>query len=1161
MTPEPATAGPVVATAEPAAGTAAATIAGRAAATARPAAGTAAPAVTPASWQRTLDALNDTAAPVPDGPVAALLAERARPFAGRPAVVARGRVLSHGELHTRAEELAARLRARGAGPGVLVRVCLPRSAELVVAVLAVLRSGAAYVPLDPDHPAERLAQLVDSAPAPLTLTTAALAGLFPGPGVLTVALDAPAGPAAGVSVPPVGGPLPGPADLAYVIHTSGSTGRPKGVAIEQRSLANLLEATAVPFGLGPDRRVLQFASPAFDVSVWEILAPLWAGAAVVVFDEPVASAEALAALVRERRADTVFLLAALLAQLDPAAFPAVTTVVTGGESFSRALVDRWAPGRDLIYVYGPTEATVFQSWHRCPPGLPDEPPTIGRPMANLRYSVRDAAGAQVGPGVEGELWIGGIGVGRGYLGRPDDAAAARFVPDPDDPRPGARLYRTGDLARHRPDGTLDFRGRADRQVKIRGFRIEPGEVEAALAALPGIAAAAVVVPEGTAQPLLAGYVVTDGPLPADWRARLAERLPYYMVPAAVIPVERMPSTPNGKIDRRELVARPLPDTPAGPAGEAGADGAGGDEAARDEGADAVRAVLRALFAEVLDGPVADDGDFFLLGGTSLKAASLAAAAARRLSAPVRLRDVFDCPSVAALTLRLAPRATAPLSAPAGGPTLAGGPALAGAPTPVSGPAGGPTPARGPAPVGGPGPGAGDARGGRRASPVQRWLWLEDRTRSAGTAGTAAYHVPMLLDCHGAADPAALRAAFARLQELQPQLRTVFREERGEPVPVPAPTRARLEVLDVPDEAAREALVHEWAHRPFDLAAGPLVRAALLRRPGGRDRLLVVLHHLVADQTSLEVVARALAGGPVGRSAPELSGPELSWPAPHEPSYDTQLAYWQGRLTPPPAPLPLPVDRPRTGPAGRSTAVTTVRLDAGELDALERLARGHRTGLFGVLAAAVAAALHEATGAGDISLGTAVSRRPALGPDDAVGCLVNTVVLRTAVHGELPCAELIADLAGQTVGALDHGGLPFGELVRALDPPRPAGRNPLFDVWVTLWDEIDTGPGALRLTGGPIPLDEGMFELSFQFRRDAAGLTLLLQYDSARYEPDTARDLAEKAAHAARRLTAAGPLGRVRALAPEAPAPQAQAPAGRPSFAGFSWGGSAAPRSA
>ncbi|MEV0414987.1 amino acid adenylation domain-containing protein [Streptomyces sp. NPDC050448] len=1082
------------------------------------------------TWQQTLAALNDTAAPVPRGPVAHLLAERARPVADRPAVLARDRDLTHGELHGLAEALAARLRERGAGPGVLVRVCLPRSAELVVAVLAVLRAGAAYVPLDPDHPAERLAQLADSAPAPITLTSARFAHLFPAAGVLEVDLDAPG--AVGPAVPEPGGPQPGPADLAYVIHTSGSTGRPKGVAIEQHSLANLLEATAVPFGLAPGRRVLQFASPAFDVSVWEILATLWAGAAVVVFDEPVASAEALAALVRERRADTVFLLAALLAQLDQAAFPGVRTVVTGGESFSQALVDRWAPGRDLIYVYGPTEATVFQSWHRCLPGAPGEPATIGRPMANLRYSVRDGSGVPVGPGVEGELWIGGAGVGRGYLGLPD-AGAARFVPDPDDPRPGARLYRTGDLARHRADGTLDFRGRADRQVKIRGFRIEPGEVEVALTALPGVAAAAVVVPEGTAQPLLTGYVVTNGPLPADWRTRLAERLPYYMVPAAVIPLDRMPSTPNGKIDRRSLSARPLPaavpDVPAvpdagasaglAPSADAGAFGgtvvpSTGPRPAADAGgaADTVRAALRALFSEAFGQPVSDRGDFFLLGGTSLKAASLAAAAAQRLSVPVRVRDVFECPSVTALADRLAPRfASATAEAKAVAP-------------------------------------AGGADGSQGVSGAQRWLWLEDRTRRAGARGSTAYHVPMLLECHGAADPEALGAAFARLQEVEPQLRTVFREEWGEPVPGPAPERARLAVLDLPDEAARAAAVQEWAHAPFDLAHGPLVRAALLRRPGGRDRLLVVLHHIVADQTSLEIIARALAGtGP--DPAPGLPGR-----ASYEPSGGDELAYWRSRLSPPPAPLPLPVDHPRTGPAGRATAVTAVYLDAAELEALEELALSRRTGLFPVLAAAVAATMHEATGAGDISLGTAVSRRPALGPGPAaaVGCMVNTVVLRTAVQGGSPCVALVDDLADQAVGAMDHGGLPFSELVRTLEPPRNPGRNPFFDVWVTLWDEIDTGPGALRLTGGPIPLDEGLFDLSFQFARYSSGLRLLLQYDSALYEPGTAQGLAERAAHAARRLSTAGPQTLVRSLTPRVEAAP-QAPAGRPAFAGFSWG--------
>ncbi|MFE6848379.1 amino acid adenylation domain-containing protein [Streptomyces sp. NPDC057686] len=1089
------------------------------------------------TWQQTLAALNDTAAPVPQGPVAHLLAERARPVADRPAVLARDRDLTHGELHGLAEALAERLRERGAGPGVLVRVCLPRSAELVVAVLAVLRAGAAYVPLDPDHPAERLAQLVDSAPAPITLTSARLAHLFPAPGVLEVDLGAPG--AVGTAVPEPGGVQPGPADLAYVIHTSGSTGRPKGVAIEQHSLVNLLEAAAVPFGLAPGRRVLQFASPAFDVSVWEILATLWAGAAVVVFDEPVASAEALAALVRERRVDTVFLLAALLAQLDPAAFAGVRTVVTGGESFSQALVDRWAPGRDLIYVYGPTEATVFQSWHRCLPGAPGEPATIGRPMANLRYSVRDGSGAPVGPGVEGELWIGGAGVGRGYLGLPD-AGAPRFVPDPDDPRPGARLYRTGDLARHRADGTLDFRGRADRQLKIRGFRIEPGEVEVALTALPGVAAAAVVVPEGTAQPLLAGYVVTDGPLPADWRARLADRLPYYMIPAAVIPLDRMPSTPNGKIDRRSLSARPLPtavpDLPAVAAPDVSAGlvtppGAGAPGGA----ADAVRAVLRALFSEAFGQPVPDHGDFFLLGGNSLKAASLATEAAQRLSVPVRVRDVFECPNVTDLADRLASRAA---STTARADAQAEAQAEAEAEPVAVVPAAGADVSQG-------------------VSGAQRWLWLEDRTRRAGAHGSSAYHVPMLLECHGTADPELLGAAFARLQELQPQLRTVFREEWGEPVPGPASERARLAVLDLPDEAARAAAVQEWAHAPFDLARGPLVRAALLRCPGGRDRLLVVLHHIVGDQTSLEIIARALAGtGPdtdpdTDTDTDPASG--LPGRAAYESPSGDELAYWQGRLIPPPAPLPLPVDHPRTGPAGRATGVAAAHLDAAEVEALEELARSRRTGLFPVLAAAVAAVLHEATGVGDISFGTAVSRRPALGPGaaEAVGCMVNTVVLRTAVQGGSPCVALVDDLADQAVGAMDHGGLPFSELVRTLDPPRNPGRNPFFDVWVTLWDEIDTGPGELRLIGGPIPLAEGLFELSFQFSRRSSGLKLLLQYDSARYEPGTAQGLAEKAADAARRLSTAGPQALVRSLTPRAQAPQAST--GRPAFAGFSWG--------
>ncbi|MDN3025972.1 amino acid adenylation domain-containing protein [Streptomyces sp. S.PB5] len=1036
-------------------------------------------------WEEVLARLNDTAAPVPDGTVAELLRERAAGWAGLPAVITGDRTLTHAELHALADTLAGRLAALGAGPGSVVRVCLPRSAELVVALLAVLRCGAAYLPLDPGYPRARLAGIAEDVPGDLTVTTADLTGLVPdGRNVLLDLDELPAGQG------PADCPA-APGDLAYVIHTSGSTGRPKGVGIEHRSLVNLLAATAEPFGLGPGRRVLQFSGPGFDVSVWEIFAALWAGAAVVPFDAPAASADALAGLVRDREVDTVFLLAALLAQLDPADFAVVRTVVTGGEAFCQALVDRWGAGRDLFYVYGPTEATVFQSWHRCPPGAAGEPPTVGRPLANLRYHVRDEQGRPVGPGTVGELYVGGVGVGRGYVGRPE-LDAERFVADPSDPRPGARLYRTGDLVSHRPDGTLDFRGRADRQVKIRGFRIEPGEVEAALAALPGIAAAAVVVPGGTPEPLLVAHVVTRGEgLPGDWRDRLAERLPYYMVPAAVAVCDRLPETPNGKIDRRELASRGLPAAPEAVQEEA-AQAAGG----------ALRPRLRELFGDVLGCPVADTDDFFHSGGTSLKAAALAQAAADRLGIRVAVRDVFEATTPAALAARLAPRSAAE---PAGRPEA--------------------PPAAAPA-------------GGSPATPVQRSLWLEQQLRGAHDT---AYHVPLLLRCTGALEPQALADAVTALQTRHPALRTVFREVRGEPVPRLRTEASQLAVETAADAAQREALVERLVHEPFDLARGPLLRATLIRTPGD-CHLLLVLHHTVADQLSLEIAAADL----VACHDALVEGRPLP-PAPADDSPDPQpsgreLDYWKRELTPFPEPVPLAVDHPRTPAPGRRTAVRIEQLDPETTSALEDLARSRRTSLFTPLAAAVALALHDSTGAEDICLGTAVSHRRG----GTIGCRINTVALRTSVRPDLTCGQLLDGLAGKVVGALDHGALPFDEVVRALAPPRVAGRGPFFDVWVTLWDEIDAA-GLLRLTGGPVPLRDGLFDLSFQFGRDAQGTRLTLQYDRDLYESGTAAALARRVCRLAGALARAGAEDVVPL---EIPAPAAPALAG---FAGFDWG--------
>ncbi|MFH9819084.1 amino acid adenylation domain-containing protein [Streptomyces sp. NPDC017230] len=1071
-------------------------------------------------WTETLRRLNDTAAPVPDGTVADLLRERSARWPGHPAVVTGDRTLTHRALHALADTLAVRLAALGAGPGSVVRVCLPRSAELVVALLGVLRSGAAYLPLDPNYPRQRLAGIAEDALSDLTVTTAEFAALVPDGRTVLIDLDEPAADpddAGTGEAPPARCPA-APSDLAYIIHTSGSTGRPKGVGIEHRNLVNLLAATAEPFGLRPGRRVLQFSGPGFDVSVWEIFATLWAGAAVVPFDAPVASADTITALVRDRGADTVFLLAALLAQLDPAGFPGVRTVVTGGEAFCQALVDRWAPDRDLIYVYGPTEATVFQSWHRCPPGAEAEPPTVGRPMANLRYHVCDEHGRPVdGPGVVGELLVGGAGVGRGYQGRtaPD---TRRFVTDPYAPAPGARLYRTGDLVSHRPDGTLDFRGRADRQVKIRGFRIEPGEVEAALAALPGVAAAAVVVPDGTTEPVLVAHLVARGTgLPEDWRERLAGRLPYYMVPAAVTVCDRLPETPNGKIDRRALAARGLPAVPDPHETPAPA-----HVPERVLGAE-LGPPLREVFATVLDRAVTDQDDFFRLGGTSLKAAALAQRATVRLGFDVLVRDVFESPTPAALAARLAARH----SCAHPGPDPA---ADADSTHRTPGPAG-----REPlaAPF--------------AMSPLQRGLWLEQQLR--GPDDTA-YHVPLLLRCTGTLQPEALARAVTALQDRHPALRTVFHERGGEPVPVLRTETVHLAERTADTPADRDTLVDRLIHEPFDLARGPLLRPTLIRTPGD-CHLLLVLHHTVADQMSLDIAAADLVAchDAIAEDRP-LPPPPADVPGPRPTG--RELAYWHQELTPPPAPLPLPVDHPRTAGAGRRTAVHQEELDPATARALHDLARARRTSLFTPLAAAVALALHHATGAEDVCLGTAVGLRTG----GTVGCHINTVALRTTIRPTTSCGRLLDGIADRVVGALDHAALPFGDVVRALDPPRPPGRGPFFDVWVTLWDEIDAEGPLLRLTGHPVPLRDGLFDLSFQFARGAHGTRLVLQYDRDLYEPSTAAALAHRVLRYARELGRSGPED---PLPPRQHPADTSVPTAAPAlagFAGFDWNAAA-----
>ncbi len=729
--------------------------------------------------------LNDTERPVPAVSALDLLLARAETDAGRVAVRCDAGELTYRELWHAAAGLADDLAALGVPRGGLVRVCLPRGRELVVAWLGIWLAGGVCVPLDPGYPAERLVRLTaETGDGPILV----------GPGSPTpgVPLDL----ARLLERPPADAPRPhfpiDPDAMAYVMFTSGSTGRPKAVGIPHRGLVNLLTVTGPEFGPRAGERSLQFASPSFDVSVWEIFAALSAGATVVPFDGEDVAADVLAGFVRRHEVSTVFLLAALLVHLDPARFPGVRTVVTGGDCSHQALADRWQPGRRLVYVYGPTEATVFQSWHFCAAGAADPFPTVGTPMPNLRYHVLDRTGAIAVPGAIGELVVAGAGVGIGYLNR-DGTGAFGTEPVP----PFGPAYRTGDLASHRADGRIDFRGRADHQVKVRGFRVELGEVEAALAAVCGDASAVVVAHRrADGETLLVGYLTGNAPGLGAVRAELARRLPYYMIPAALVPVAALPMTPHGKVDRALLAATPPPAAADGPAD-------GPDD-------ETGRAVLAAM-AAVLDRPDLTPGaDFFRAGGHSMAAAELAAALSAELGVRVRAGDVFTCPTPALLAARVR--------------TLgAAGPAAAGPEPDLAG-----------------------------------WLWRARQSQPAGSTaysvplllhGTGTVEPGRLA--------AALRE-LERRHPVTTQAYVEARGEL-EIVPAARPAELEVvDLTAAPGEL--DGHVAARVATPFDLETGPLLRVTWFRLGPAAWALLLVADHLICDGPSLPLFAEDLLRG-------------------------------------------------------------------------------------------------------------------------------------------------------------------------------------------------------------------------------------------------------------------------------------------------------------
>ncbi|MHB1059850.1 MAG: non-ribosomal peptide synthetase, partial [Rhodanobacter sp.] len=915
--------------------------------------------------------------------------------------------LGYGELNAWANRVAHALLSAGVKADDRVAVLAGRGRATIAGVLGILKAGAAYLPVDPAWPAARQAWVLEDA-APVWALATADATWASEPPVPLLAIDA-----AALSAQPTHNPSDtvrahGGGDLAYVIYTSGSTGQPKGVMVEHRQVLDLWATLdrEVYAACGARARVSLNAGLSFDASV-QSLTQLLSGRALVLVPAAVrADAAAMLAFLRRQRIDVLDITPAqvelLLAQgLPRSGEGCPRAMLVGGEAIPARTWSALAGLESRVAnVYGPTECTVDTTLAWIAPG--EEVPHLGRPMANSRVYVLDAHGAPVPVGVRGELYVGGAGVARGYLHR-DALTAERFLADPFAGEADARMYRTGDLGRWRADGTLEYLGRNDSQVKIRGHRIEPGEVEAAVQACPGVRDAVVAVREDVAgEARLVAYVVgtADG-----LREHLAGQLPAYMLPSAIVPLDALPLTANGKLDRRALPAPVYESTAAFEAPLAGTEQA-----------------LASLWSELLGvTPVGAHDDFFRLGGHSLLAMRVAAAVAQRLGKEVAVRALFEHPTLRALAAHVDAQA-----------------ARGHAAIPVA-----------------------DRDGPLPLSFAQQRLWFIDRLEG----GSAQYNMPAGFRIRGRLDEVRLQVALDALVARHEVLRTTYAEQAGEPVQV---IHARASValarhdLRALAPAVREevfaSLAVEEAGAPFDLGGEIPLRGRLVALADDEYALLLTLHHIAADGWSLEV----LVGDFMAAYAGQLPLPALplqyadyaAWQRERlqGETRDTQLAYWRTQLADLPAVHRLPLDRPRPARQRFEGGRIGQRIGRTTLAAAKALAAAEGTSLFMLLQTAFAVLLSRYSGETDIVMGTPVAGRVHRDVEPLVGFFLNTLVLRSDLSASPTFREALARGKAMALDAFAHQELPLETLVDELAPMRSLAHAPLFQVSFTLQNQ-------------------------------------------------------------------------------------------------------------
>ncbi|WP_197267922.1 non-ribosomal peptide synthetase, partial [Paenibacillus alvei] len=1032
------------------------------------------PLISEAETKQQLEIWNRTETAYPrDQVIQELFEEQAAARPEAVAVVDEDRQLTYGELNARANQLAHCLRKKGVKPETLVGICMERSADLIVGIMGILKAGGAYVPMDPTYPQQRLTYMIHDAGIELLVTQSEASGWVP-ESVTRICLDSTADQEMlsqeSDQNPPI---ATTPHNMAYLIYTSGTTGNPKGVMVEHHTLINMVFWHQQFFQVTEQDRASQIASIAFDAAVAEIWPYLSRGASLHVCKESVRTDPvALQNWVVDQQITIGFMptpMAEIMIHLHWPPHTSLRCLLTAGDLL------RQSPPASLPFAlinnYGPTECTVVATAAEVSP-LQEGLPPIGGPIANTKLYVLDSHQQPVPIGVVGELYIGGVGVTRGYLNRPE-LTEERFLPDPFSGESGARMYRTGDAVKYMPDGNLIYVSRIDDQVKIRGFRIELGEIETVLSQLPAIKQAVVIVREHRpGEKQLAAYLVGEGSA-QEWRTYLSERLPSYMVPTYFVQLDSLPLTPNGKIDTRAL---PIP-TVSSWSQE-------GYAAPQTPAEELVSAVWSHLLGVERIG-IYDS--FFDVGGHSLLATQAVSRLREVFGVEVAVRDLFQYPTIESLSRRLT--------------LLAQG-------------------------------GEGEKRPPIQAvergahmptSYAQQRLWFLDQLEP----NSPLYNIPCAWRLQGAWKLDALEQAYDALIQRHEALRTIIGEANGEPVQIIREHQPeRLPVTDLRHLASEDreremkSLMQAEADKPFQLAEGPLIRAQAIAMGENDWVLLCTLHHIIFDGWSLDIFVRewlalyeAFAGGQPAALAPlslqyaDYAHWQRNWMS--EDVMNRQLAYWEEELGGELPVLQLPSDRPRPAQQSYRGERYEVDLPAALLVKLKALSRQEGATLFMTLLAAYQGFLSRYTGQTDIAVGSPIANRHYEETEGMIGFFVNTLVYRADVSANPSFRELVSQVRGKAWKAQEHQDIPFEKIVAALQPERSASYAPLFQTMFTLQSRPSELPmdSERRMDTISSFMSVAKFDLTVGVQEAEEGMRVSFEYSTDLFDAPTIERMA------------------------------------------------------